>query len=346
VKQILTFSATKKFQSCHKAYYNRYKKNLVPLEQDEVLFLGSTIHNALERWYNRDPSDTTIESQIVRLIDEAYPLRDSDEKQKRDWHLAKAMMGGYLNQYPHEDFEIIETELEFSVPIINPATNRPSRTFELMGKVDALVKLDQKYFIMEHKTAALITGDYIEKLPLDFQINLYALALSKYKNIPIAGVIYNVIQKSKIKQKQGETLEQFEIRKQELIRKSKTGKTSAKRQMPESDESFQQRLQSVYEDPKMFHQEILYISNEDIRRTEAQLWEITQEILNTQRRGVWSQNTDTCFRYHRPCVYFPLCRAHDNPNVKDNLFKESPPHSELPHGLKDESKPADGDSIF
>ena len=44
-KKIITFSAAKKFQSCHKAYYNRYKKNLVPLEQDEVLFLGSTIHN-------------------------------------------------------------------------------------------------------------------------------------------------------------------------------------------------------------------------------------------------------------------------------------------------------------
>jgi len=349
MKQILTFSAAKKFQSCHKAYYNRYKKNLVPLEQDEVLFLGSAIHNALELWYRRDLNDSPIEIQISRLIDEAYPLRDSYEKQKRDWHLAKAMMGGYLNRYPDEDFEIIETELEFSVPIINPSTNRHSRTFELMGKVDALVKLNDLYFIMEHKTASLITGDYIEILPMDFQINIYAMALSRYKNIPIAGVIYNVIQKSKIRQKQGETEEQFEIRKNELIRKSKTGKTSAKRQMPESDESYQNRLRSVYQDPKMFHREILYISNEDVRRTLHQLWEITQEILNTQRRGVWSQNTDTCFRYHKPCMYFPLCRAHDNPNVKDNLFKELPPHSELsvsqPITVGTENK-VGGDSIF
>ena len=336
-KQILTFSAAKKFQSCHKAYYNRYKKNLVPLEQDEVLFLGSTIHNCLELWYKRDPNDPIIEIQIGRLIDEAYPMRVSDEKQKKDWHLAKAMMEGYINKYPSEDFEIVDTELEFCVPIINPATNRTSRSFELMGKVDALVKLDDFFFIMEHKTAALITGDYIEILPMDFQINIYALALSRFKNIPIAGVIYNVIQKSRIKQKLGESEEQFEIRKNELIQKSKTGKTAAKRQMPESDESFQHRLRSVYEDNKMFHRETLYLSQEDIRRTEYQLWEITQEILNTQRRGVWSQNTDTCFRYHRPCMYFPLCRAHDNPNIKDNLYKELPPHSELSVG---------GNSIF
>ncbi len=337
MKQILTFSAARKFQSCHKSYYNRYKQNLVPLEQNETLFLGSTIHNALELWYKRDPNDPIIEIQIGRLIDEAYPLRVSDEKQKRDWHLATAMMGGYINQYPREDFEIIDTELEFSIPIINPNTNRASRSFELMGKVDALVMLNDYYYIMEHKTAALITGDYIEKLPMDFQINLYALALSRFKNIPIAGVIYNVIQKSKIRQKMGETETAFEIRRQELIRKSKTGKTSAKRQMPESDEAFQHRLQSVYEDPKMFHRETLYLSSEDIRRTEYQLWEITQEILNTQKRGVWSQNTDTCFRYHRPCMYFPLCRAHDNPNIKDNLYTELPPHSELSVG---------SDSIF
>lgn len=331
-KQILTFSAAKKFQSCHKAYYNRYKKNLVPLEQDEVLFLGSLIHDCLEMWYKRDPNDPIIEIQIGRLIDEAYPMRVSDEKQKKDWHLAKAMMDGYINQYQQEDFRIIDTELEFSVPIINPNTNRASRTFELMGKVDALVMLNDYFYIMEHKTTALITGNYIEILPMDFQINLYAMALSRFKNIPIAGVIYNVIQKSRIRQKLGESEEQFEIRKNELIQKSKTGKTAAKRQLPESDESFQHRLRSVYQDDKMYHREILYLSNEDIRRTEYQLWEITQEILNTQRRGVWSQNTDTCFRYHRPCMYFPLCRAHDNPNIKDNLYKELPPHSELSVG--------------
>lgn len=340
MKQILTFSAAKKFQSCHKAYYNRYKMNLVPLEQDEVLFLGSTIHNALELWYKRDPIDhvnpasnvATIHFQINKLIDEAYPLRESDEKQKRDWHLAKAMMEGYVTQYEKEDFEIIDTELEFCIPIINPSTNRPSRTFELMGKVDALVRLKNLFFIMEHKTAAHITGDYIEILPMDFQINLYAMALSRYKNIPIAGVIYNVIQKSKIRQKQGETEVAFEIRRQELIEKSKTGKTSAKRQMPESDENFQSRLHSVYNDPKMYHREILYLSNQDIKRTEFELWEITQEILEVQRRKVWSQNTNTCFRYHRPCMYFPLCRAHDNPNIKDNLYTELPPHSELSVG--------------
>lgn len=331
-KQILTYSAIRKFQSCHKAYQNRYKKNLVPLEQDDVLFLGSTIHNCLEMWYKRDSNDPIIEIQIGRLIDEAYPMRESDDKQKRDWHLAKAMMNGYIHQYRQENFKIIDTELEFSVPIINPITNRQSRSFKLMGKVDALALLDGKYFIMEHKTASMITGDYIEILPMDFQINLYAMALSRFKNIPIAGVIYNVIQKSRIKQKMGETEEQFELRRQELILKSKTGKTSAKRQLPESDEIFRHRLQSVYENPKMYHREMLYISNEDIKRTEYHLWEITQEILHTQRRGKWSQNTDTCFRYHRPCMYFPLCRAHDNPNIKDNLYTELPPHSELSVG--------------
>jgi len=145
-KQILTYSAAKKFLSCHKAYHNRYRLSLVPLDQDEVLFLGTTIHNALEMWYKRDLNDIIIDIEIGKFINEAYPLRDSDDKQKRDWHLAKAMMEGYIYRYPQEDFEIIDTELEFSVPIVNPNTNRTSRSFELMGKVDALVKLNDHFF--------------------------------------------------------------------------------------------------------------------------------------------------------------------------------------------------------
>ena len=342
-KQILTFSAARKFQSCHKAYFNRYKNNLVPLQQNETLFLGSVIHDCLELWHQRD-NDLTIFYEINTRIDNAYSHREMDEKQKRDWHLAKAMMSGYINQYPSEDFRIIDTELEFSVPIINPNTHRASRSFELMGKVDALVMLNNEYYIMEHKTAALITGDYIEKLPMDFQINLYAMAVSRYKNISIAGVIYNVIQKSKIRQKLGETEQQFELRKQELIQKSKTGKTSAKRQLPESDVQFQLRLEKVYDNPTMYHREILYFSQSDIDRTQTQLWEITQEILNTNRRGIWSQNTDNCFKYNRPCMYFPLCRSHDNPNIKDNFFNELPPHSEL--SVNDHSRPDKQTGIF
>ena len=327
-KQILTFSAAKKFQSCHKAYFNRYRQNLVPLEQNDTLFLGSLIHNCLELWHHPENDS----SSINKLIYEAYPLRESEERQKRDWHLARAMMSGYMQHYIREDFEVIDTELEFCVPIINPATDRQSKSFELMGKVDGLVRLNNQYFIMEHKTAALITGDYIEKLPMDFQINLYAMAISQFKKKPIAGVIYNVIQKSKIKQKTGETEAEFEFRRQDLIQKSKTGKTSAKRQLPESDESYQDRLESVYSDAGMYAREILYLSKADIERTQIELWEITQEILGAQRRGLWSQNTDSCFRYYGPCMYFPLCRAHDNPNVRDNLYTELPPHSELSVG--------------
>ncbi len=324
-KQILTYSAARKFQVCHKAYHNRYLENLVPLEQDDALFLGSIIHECLEVWYKKKATG----AEINRLIDEAYSLRDSAERQKRDWHLARAMMKGYCSHYDQEQFEVIETELDFRVPIINPRTGRPSQSFELMGKVDGLVRLGGEYFILEHKTAALITGDYIEKLPMDFQVNLYAIALGRERQIPIAGVIYNVIQKSKIRQRQGETEDQFELRRQDLIRKSKTGKTSAKRQIPESDETFQKRLESVYEAPGMYARETLYLSKADMDRTEQELWEITQEILSSRRRKHWSQNTDSCFRYYAPCMYFPLCRAHDNPNIKENLYTKRPPHSEL-----------------
>ena len=67
--------------------------------------------------------------------------------------------------------------------------------------------------------------------------------------IPITGILYNVLVKAKLQQGKGETEEEYQARRAELLAKSKTGKTTAKRRMPETDEEFQQRLAEKYADP-------------------------------------------------------------------------------------------------
>ena len=44
--------------------------------------------------------------------------------------------------------------------------------------------------------------------------------------------------------------------------KSKTGKSSAKRRLPENDEAFQKRLAVKYVEAEMFHREQPYISRD------------------------------------------------------------------------------------
>ena len=330
-REVLTYSAIKLFQGCRYKYNLRINEELAPLSQDDNLYLGSVWHLVQEIWYGGGDNDSKIEKAAL-VIDQSFPNRQTDLKQKRDWHLCHAMFRGYINMYPEDEFKVLGVEMEFVIPIINPSTGRSSRTFELRGKVDGLAQLKQtgELFILEHKSAAQISGGYIERLPSDFQINLYAMALSRFLKRKISGVIYSVTRKASLKQSEGETEEQFEIRKAELIQKSKTGKTSAKRKMPETDDQYRERLIEKYRDQEMYYREVLYLSDEDATRTSSELWDITKLILAAKRANTWIPNWDNCFKFgNQPCMYWPLCRSNNNPNVRENFYKIAPPNEEL-----------------
>jgi hypothetical protein len=239
------------------------------------------------------------------------------------------MMRGYATRYFEEPFEIVALEKEFEGKIVNPATGAISRSFTLAGKIDGIVRIGNEHFLIEHKTAAAVDRGYLERLWTDFQITIYGYYAEQVLGIRIAGVIYNILIKSRLEQRLGETEDEYEARRVELIAKSKNGKSSAKRRLPETDEEFQARLATKYAESEMFHREMLYLSRQQIDALRAELWELTQAFLDARRRNVWYQNTSFCFHYGRPCPYFALCRSGGNENVIANFYRRVPPHEEL-----------------
>ena len=147
--------------------------------------------------------------------------------------------------------------------------------------------------------------------------------------VAAARLVAEILVKAKLRQSLGETEAEFETRRAGLIAKSKTGKSSAKRKIPESDESFQARLLQKYEEPGMFHREELFISRDQFAELQEELWELSQAMLNARRRNFFYRNTSNCFQYNRPCAYFPLCRSGDNPNVIENYYQKITPNEEL-----------------
>ena len=244
-------------------------------------------------------------------------------------------MTGYASRYATEDFTIIEIEKSFTGNIRNPDTGRCSQTFVMAGKADAIVQRSDGMYLLEHKTAASIDSNYLDKLWTDTQIALYCYYLREL-GYPIVGVIYNVLLKSRLKQSKGETQEEYEARHAELAAKNKSGKSTAKRQMPETNEEFQGRLAAWYAKPEAFHREFIYLSEDRLAMLQDEVWEITQQYLDARRRGKWLLNTSSCFSYQRPCEYLPYCQSGFNPNVSDNLYEIVPPHEEL--------SPADSDA--
>ena len=332
---VTTYSMWSLFRNCRKAVDWRYLQQLVPLQRDRNLHFGSIIHECLQAWHQRRDLD-----EVLAAINRLCANRSQDETQRRDWHLATAMMRAYAVRYVRDDFEVIALERNFEGPIVNPATGAASRSFVLAGKVDGVVRIGSEHFILEHKTAAQVDGDYLEKLWTDFQITLYAHYIEETMGIPITGILYNVLVKAKLQQGKGETEEEFQVRRAELLAKSKTGKTTAKRKQPESDDEFQLRLAEKYADPEMFHREMLYLSRDRFVILRSELWELTQSFLEARRRGVFYQNTAFCFNYQRPCPYFPLCRSNGNPNLIENFYQRVPPNEELRLVPNESTEPA------
>ncbi len=314
-KNVLTYSALNTFRNCPRKYKHRYVDNLRPRMKVESLSFGSVIHSAIEIWY-RSVDDANRLWIILDFIDRSFPDRATDENQQANWHLARAIMTGYASRYASEDFTIIEIEKSFTGNIRNPDTGRCSQTFVMAGKADAIVQRSDGMYLLEHKTAASIDSNYLDKLWTDTQIALYCYYLREL-GYPIVGVIYNVLLKSRLKQSKGETQEEYEARHAELAAKNKSGKSTAKRQMPETNEEFQGRLAAWYAKPEAFHREFIYLSEDRLAMLQDEVWEITQQYLDARRRGKWLLNTSSCFSYQRPCEYLPYCQSGFNPNVVD-----------------------------
>ncbi len=328
-KTLLTYSALNTFRNCPRKYKNRYLDNLRPRERAEALSFGSVIHTAIELWYRSSNTESRLRD-VLAYIDDAFENRVVDSNLMVQWHLATAMFRGYAERYGTEEFEIVEVEKEFVGEIRNPDTGRQSQTFRIAGKVDGIVRCHDGLYLLEHKTASTIDASYLDKLWTDTQIALYCYYLREL-GYPIVGVIYNVLLKSRLKQGKGETQEEYEVRHAELAAKNKSGKSTAKRQMPETDDEFQARLTEWYSRPEAFHREFIYLSEDRLAMLQDEVWEITQQYLDARRRGKWLLNTSNCFSYQRPCEYLAYCQSGFNPNVADNLYEIALPNEELSH---------------
>ncbi len=327
MKQHLTYSAINLFRNCPRKYHLRYVEQLRRPERAEALAFGSVIHGALELWHSLAPEGERL-LPLLDYLDRSLPNVAGDPGQKAAWQLARAMMIGYATRYAHEEFEVVALEKEFQGEIRNPDTGRPSQTFVMAGKVDGIVRIAGELYLLEHKTAAALTGDYLDRLWTDTQIALYSHYLREL-GLPVVGVIYNVLLKTRLQQRSGETEAEFEQRRAELAAKNKTGRSNARRQEPETDEEFQARLLDWYSQPTAFHREKIYLSQDRLAMLQEEVWEITQQYLDARSRGKWLLNTSNCFSYQRPCEYLPYCQSGFSPLVRENMFEIVPPHEEL-----------------
>jgi hypothetical protein len=209
-------------------------------------------------------------------------------------------------------------EAEFRQPLDND--------WHIAGKRDGVIRRGGKLWVLEHKTTRKIDATYIEKLWMDWQIVFYVMATEREYGEPVAGVVYNIIEKYRDHARElGESDVEWEQRLKEAKAPGR-----CKRRMPESPEDHAARLAAYYAAPERYRREEIIFTEQDVADCLSETLEIALQWADARRRSVWYKNTGACYRWNRACAYLPICKSRGSQVVIDNLYRKADkPNREL-----------------
>ena len=218
--KLITTSRLKVWQACAMKHDLRYRKRIEPVQGDEgPTRFGGLWHHGQEFYWSAmerlgSPREHCGASCREGTCDH-YPPRDppiqkglraiAESPDVDPFELAKctALLCHYQSYYQEEtrDWRIVAVEVEFRIPLVNPKTGRPSRTYDLGGKIDLIIEImtgpHAGFYVVEHKTSSEDIRDgslYWRKLRLDDQITIYVDG-ARSLGFPVRGVIYDVVQR-------------------------------------------------------------------------------------------------------------------------------------------------------
>mgnify|MGYP000269937254 FL=1 len=287
---VLTQSAVRAFRSCPRKYENLYVKLYRARAVSEPLYYGDLWHGIRENIWKR-------EAIFWPLDIDPYLLARLE-----------VMAQGYIAAFGRwlEGVEIVSVEEPFRIKLVNPRTDKASRTFELEGKLDGIVRENGQLWNCEEKTRGGDVDDddpYWRRLEIDPQVSLYHVATQeKYGEAP-RGTIYFVCVKPSIRPKLATP--------EDKRRYTKDGKLDARqRATDETPEEFKARLiEVVSKDPDRYFKMVRVPRLEkDLEDSRLDVWDTAQAIIAARNSGTFLRNPDSCIHaFGQCCDFFAVC---------------------------------------
>ena len=134
----------KTYELCPRKFYLRYVKNISMPVNDDIFEFGKNIH-ALASYYLRGENIDKMELSL-------------SEREAAVWN--------YLKCIKYFGYEVVNTEYNLSLKLGDAFFG---------GRLDALVKEDDTYYILDYKT-----GSAPKNAKFDYQTMIYLLAVSKF----------------------------------------------------------------------------------------------------------------------------------------------------------------------
>lgn len=297
--ELLTHSRLATCRACPRKHYLRYEAGLRTETTSQALSVGSAFHAAQEA---RDKGLDILEA-IEAHTEDPY-----------DRELVAAMFMGHFKRHENEWLDVVKSEMEFALPLINPETGRASRTWELAGKLDRLVRLpDGRLALQEYKTTTKdITpgSDYWTALHMDGQLSLYVIA-ARQMGYEVETVLYDVTRRPLLRPYKETPLEARKYKKDGTL-------YANQRDRDETPEEYGDRVaKDIAERPDYYFARIeIARLDDDLDECRKELWQQQVMIRQMQRTGAWWRNPGSCFSPHS-CEYLPICKM-------DNLQESTP----------------------
>ena len=298
--RVLTNSEIKTFRRCPREHHYAYRLGYRPVERAQPLRFGTLWHSMQERWW------------VAFDLDAALAVTDK-EVNAFDHAMARAMIRGYHARWGSEAIETVHVESEFRAPLVNPATGRKSRTFEMGGKVDVLAVREGRKWLVEHKSTSKPLdpgGAYWRTLILDPQVSTYIDGVRALGH-EVDGVLYDVTRKLGIRPLEA----------------------NSRRSAAETPEEYEARcVTAIAEDPSRYYARGMVVrlaAEEEEARDDR--WQVGQGIMLADSSGHHARNVDACERFGRYCDYLDVCCGTASLDDRTRFRIAEHVHEELSH---------------
>ncbi len=277
----LSNSERQKYRTCPRAWFWDYARRYSPLTTPTPFLVGTAVHAAIRAFYEAgDTTEEAMETIVNGVFDPAIKGEGTaflSPEQLEDLEKQRTMALGMCIAYPKiykgdlKKWRILKVEEKGSWLV--------NQDWRMFFTVDLLVEKDDGVWIVEHKTASAIDANYVGRLALDEQVSTYMVGVRKAWDVKPKGVIYNVLLKPRIRQKQ-----------------------------TEERSDYLKRVLSLYTESaaEYLYREALLCSKRDLDEFERDLDLTTRELDRAEKEGYYPKNTRACDQ-RGTCKFMSLC---------------------------------------
>lgn len=278
---IINISRAKQAHTCWKKVQNLYIRNLAG-PRTMSLVDGTAFHKgAAEGLASGDWNKATEAAQAQFNIEAAASTVSPEQLYLLEDHfqLVKAMLSLYETHYKDEDYQILQPECEFDIPLT-------TTEHRFVGRTDALIRWNSNVWLMDHKTSAIKGDQFWDEFELDIQQTGYIYGIWKATGLRPRGFVINHIYRPSEAQV--------------------SNWNSKRRNGPPKNEL----------DYLGYERRAFLRTEEDLARFESMIIDLCDEWEWRVRHDKFPMEPSrgACLSYNRRCDYLGACKAHDAPS--------------------------------